>query len=625
MIACSYMAAAFLAGVMSTDQRATSATLTGTLSGTYDYDGDVSLSGTVVLSGNVTITSGGMITIAQNTSISVTGVNAGTDGPDGVACSNAEDNGTDGTQAYSLTLDASGDVVIESGVSFTSVGAVGGNGGDGRPAVCDCKSGFNMVATNGRQAGDGGNGGDFSVDSGGSVTIEGMTLTLSGGNGGVGGSAVAAEFTGNDTNTNYNGADGGAGGVGGRGGDITIAATADASIYLDVVSNGGWGQSGGAGSVDSGEGGPGGAGGRAGDVSVTAGDVIMGNLDLNLSGGLGGSGGLGADAYTNTEDCGESCIPTNDGGAGGSAGVPGRGGNLVVDAGGSVGEKVGMSVTRMMIDLVSSGGQGGFAGTSGNGGVYWTGGPRCLGGTCHVTNGQGALNGKPGGDSGNFTIEAGSSIYIGGSFSLTGGSGGDGGSGGWGTECDDGTCRESNRGDGGDGGDGGDALSSAFVFVNELDISATFAMQGGDGGDGGETGEGPLGVFDDPEGGSGGNFGLISVSNTSVTGCTTFTVISNHYLNPGSGCFATASTGTAGDDYSDPGPSGGCESSRGCYADCDSSTGVGILDIFDFVCFQDAFISSDPYACNCDRTTGAGTCDIMDFICFQSAFVSQCR
>ena len=62
-----------------------------------------------------------------------------------------------------------------------------------------------------------------------------------------------------------------------------------------------------------------------------------------------------------------------------------------------------------------------------------------------------------------------------------------------------------------------------------------------------------------------------------------------------------------------------------CYADCDKSTGVGVLDIFDFLCFQDSFVSSEPYACDCDTSTGQGVCDIFDFLCFQKAFVAGCE
>jgi endonuclease/exonuclease/phosphatase family metal-dependent hydrolase len=61
-----------------------------------------------------------------------------------------------------------------------------------------------------------------------------------------------------------------------------------------------------------------------------------------------------------------------------------------------------------------------------------------------------------------------------------------------------------------------------------------------------------------------------------------------------------------------------------CYPDCDTTTGVGVLDIFDFLCFQDAFTSGDPYACECDVTAGSAACDIFDFLCFQDAFTTGC-
>ena len=57
--------------------------------------------------------------------------------------------------------------------------------------------------------------------------------------------------------------------------------------------------------------------------------------------------------------------------------------------------------------------------------------------------------------------------------------------------------------------------------------------------------------------------------------------------------------------------------SKTCYPDC---TGEGTLDIFDFLCFQDAFVQMDPYA-DC---TGEGTFDIFDFLCFQDEFVIGC-
>jgi subtilisin family serine protease len=61
-----------------------------------------------------------------------------------------------------------------------------------------------------------------------------------------------------------------------------------------------------------------------------------------------------------------------------------------------------------------------------------------------------------------------------------------------------------------------------------------------------------------------------------------------------------------------------------CYADCDTSTGLGVLDIFDFLCFQNDFVAGGFYACDCDRSTGGTVCDIFDFLCFQDRFVNGC-
>ncbi len=61
-----------------------------------------------------------------------------------------------------------------------------------------------------------------------------------------------------------------------------------------------------------------------------------------------------------------------------------------------------------------------------------------------------------------------------------------------------------------------------------------------------------------------------------------------------------------------------------CYADCDQSTGAGVLDIFDFLCFGNAFAVNDPYACDCDLSSGPNVCDIFDFLCFGNAFATGC-
>jgi hypothetical protein len=58
-----------------------------------------------------------------------------------------------------------------------------------------------------------------------------------------------------------------------------------------------------------------------------------------------------------------------------------------------------------------------------------------------------------------------------------------------------------------------------------------------------------------------------------------------------------------------------------CFADCDGSRA---LDVFDFLCFQDAFLAGDPFACECDTSSGAWVCDLMDFVCFQEAFAAGC-
>jgi len=61
-----------------------------------------------------------------------------------------------------------------------------------------------------------------------------------------------------------------------------------------------------------------------------------------------------------------------------------------------------------------------------------------------------------------------------------------------------------------------------------------------------------------------------------------------------------------------------------CYADCDTSTGLNTFDLFDFLCFQSAFVSGEALACECDVSTGLRVCDLFDFLCFQNSFVIGC-
>jgi len=54
-----------------------------------------------------------------------------------------------------------------------------------------------------------------------------------------------------------------------------------------------------------------------------------------------------------------------------------------------------------------------------------------------------------------------------------------------------------------------------------------------------------------------------------------------------------------------------------CAADCD---GTGVLDFFDFLCFQNLFAAGDP-AADCD---GDGELTFFDFLCYQELFAAGC-
>lgn len=54
-----------------------------------------------------------------------------------------------------------------------------------------------------------------------------------------------------------------------------------------------------------------------------------------------------------------------------------------------------------------------------------------------------------------------------------------------------------------------------------------------------------------------------------------------------------------------------------CYPDCALDCR---LDFFDFLCFQDAFATANPYA-DCDQS---GSLDFFDFLCFQNDFAAGC-
>jgi hypothetical protein len=87
-------------------------------------------------------------------------------------------------------------------------------------------------------------------------------------------------------------------------------------------------------------------------------------------------------------------------------------------------------------------------------------------------------------------------------------------------------------------------------------------------------------------------------------------------------CTAFAAHGLDCDDEAlcpDRGPHGKCS------ADCDMTTGTGVLDIWDCLCFQMAFVAGSMEACDLDQSTGPGVCDVFDFVAFQRAFSDGCN
>jgi uncharacterized membrane protein len=60
-----------------------------------------------------------------------------------------------------------------------------------------------------------------------------------------------------------------------------------------------------------------------------------------------------------------------------------------------------------------------------------------------------------------------------------------------------------------------------------------------------------------------------------------------------------------------------------CYANCDSSTVPPILNVSDFVCFQQRFAAGDASA-NCDGSTTPPVLNLNDFVCFQERFAAGC-
>jgi len=60
-----------------------------------------------------------------------------------------------------------------------------------------------------------------------------------------------------------------------------------------------------------------------------------------------------------------------------------------------------------------------------------------------------------------------------------------------------------------------------------------------------------------------------------------------------------------------------------CYPNCDGSTASPVLNISDFTCFMNSYLSATGYA-NCDGSTTPPVHDVRDFICFQTRFAAGC-
>jgi hypothetical protein len=60
-----------------------------------------------------------------------------------------------------------------------------------------------------------------------------------------------------------------------------------------------------------------------------------------------------------------------------------------------------------------------------------------------------------------------------------------------------------------------------------------------------------------------------------------------------------------------------------CYANCDGSTTAPVLNVNDFICFNNRFAAGESFA-NCDASTIAPTLNVNDFTCFLNAYAAGC-
>lgn len=294
-----------------------------------------------------------------------------------------------------------------------NTGTAGDGGKDGGNAAAG-SAGSNGSAGNTGLAGgtggagaNGGNGGSatayglhLNTISGGSVTLNALNVTATGGNGTAGGEGGKGGTggvgglgqTGGDGGDGGQGGDGAQGGAGGDGGKGQSGGTGvdyvvnydGFSVNATIGGAGGTGGTGGIGGAggNAGNGGTGGAGGSGGAGGIGGAGGTGGQGGNGGQGGLAVAQGLVGTANTDLNITIGTINVTATGGDGAKAGIGGAGG----DGGqGGIGGQGGTG---------GAGGAAGTAGTAGEGGVGGQGGTGGIGGT--LANGSHADNGADG-------------------------------------------------------------------------------------------------------------------------------------------------------------------------------------------------------------------------------------
>ena len=212
-------------------------------------------------------------------------------------------------------------------------------------------SGFGGQSVQGAAATSGGNAGDITIKTGGTLSNAASEMLALGGAGGGGWGGTG---------------DGFAGGNGGDGGNINITATNFANSGVFPLSNGTLASSGGSGGGGGGAGsagtnaGAGGTGGKAGSITITAVDVRPGII-LTWDGGDGGAGSTATAAQAGSGGGGGGGGGLGGGGGGGGASNTVTAGNGVGGGGGSGGVGGGGGGGGNILNSPSGGGGGASA------------------------------------------------------------------------------------------------------------------------------------------------------------------------------------------------------------------------------------------------------------------------